>query len=371
MPLSEFDRTQMRRAVELARRGEGYVEPNPMVGCVLAQGETVVAEGWHRGFGMPHAEAEALNAAGDTARGATAYITLEPCAHEGKTPPCANALLAAGVGRVVIGRDDPNPRVAGGGAERLAAAGLLVEVLDESEAALKNECCQLIEPFVKLATAGRPWVIAKWAMTLDGRIATRTGSSQWISSEESRALVHRLRGRVDGVLAGAGTVLADDPLLTARPAGPRVAARIVLDDRAELPVDSRLVATAGEAPVLAVVQDAGSETARALADRGVELLCPEPGTRARRLGDLLDELGRRGMTNLLVEGGPGVLGGFFDAGLVDEVWAFVAPKVVGGSAAPGPVGGEGVGLIAGAWGLAGLGWEPVGDDLLCRGRLRG
>ncbi len=370
MPLSDFDRTQMRRAVELARQGEGYVEPNPMVGCVLAQGETVVGEGWHQRFGMPHAEAEAIRVAGDSARGATAYVTLEPCAHQGKTPPCADALLSAGVERVVIGQRDPNPRVAGGGAETLSEAGVTVEVLDDSEAALRDDCFELIRPFVKLSTTGRPWVIAKWAMTLDGRIATRTGSSQWISGEASRAMVHRLRGRVDGVLAGVGTVRADDPLLTARPAGPREAVRVVLDDRAEMPLESRLVATAGATPVLAVVEDTGADAARALADRGVELFSPEGGAREQRLGALLDELGRRGMTNLLLEGGPGVLGAFFDAGLVDECWAFVAPKVVGGSASPGPIGGLGVELISDARGFAQPRWEQVGDDLLCRARLR-
>ena len=241
---SELDSWQMARALELAARGEGFVEPNPMVGCVIARGAEIIGEGWHRKFGGPHAEVEALHVAGTRARGATLYVTLEPCCHQGKTPPCTDAILASGLGRVVVAQRDPFPAVAGGGIERLRQAGLAVEVgLREAEARRLNA------PYLKLTESGRPWVIAKWAMTLDGKLASRTGDSRWISNEASRAIVHQLRGRVDAIVVGRGTAGQDDPLLTARPAGPRVATRIVLDTRASLASDSQLVTTAGEAPV--------------------------------------------------------------------------------------------------------------------------
>src|SRR5262245_52454147 len=235
----------MRRALELAERGRGAVEPNPLVGAVLVRDGALVGEGWHQRYGGPHAEVHALAAAGPAARGATLHVTLEPCCHPGKTPPCTDAVLAAGVARVVAAMSDPFPRVAGGGLARLRAAGLEVEVgLCEAEA------CRLNAPYLKLLSRGRPWVHAKWAMTLDGKMATRTGDSKWIRGGGSRRLVHELRGRVDAVVVGLGTALADDPALTARPPGPRVATRVVLDGRGALPGDLQVVRTAPETPTL-------------------------------------------------------------------------------------------------------------------------
>ncbi len=330
----ELDAMFMARALELAIRGQGHVEPNPMVGCVIARDGTVVGEGWHRKFGGPHAEVEALKIAGSRAKGATAYVTLEPCCHHGKTPPCTQALIAAGIERVVCGQCDPFPEVSGQGIATLQAAGVAAEVgLMEAEARRLNA------PYLKLVATGRPWIIAKWAMTLDGKIATATGDSKWISGEASRAIVHQLRGQVDGIMIGHGTAKADDPLLTARPAGLRVATRIVVDSRAGLSPNSQLVRTAREAPVLiATTAAAPQHNIDQLTAAGCEIL-PLPLGEGRDEGAavsvlaLLDELGRRRMTNILIEGGSKLLGALFDAGAIDEVHVFIAFKLIGGAAA--------------------------------------
>lgn len=321
MPFSPFDAAAMRRALEVARRGEGFVEPNPLVGGVIAAGERIVAEGWHQRFGGPHAEVVALDAAGVEARGATLFVTLEPCCHHGKTPPCTEAVIAAGISRVVIAARDPFPAVNGGGITALRAAGITVET-----GLLEAEALRLTAPFRMLVTAGRPWVIAKWAMSQDRRAAAPPGAGRWISSSESRALVHELRGRMDAILVGIGTALADDPLLTARPPGPRVPLRIVLDSRARLPLESALVQSVGEAPLLvAVGPDAPATRITALRSAGCEVWQSAVAAPADRLHDLLRFLGERRLTNLLVEGGPHVLREFFTAGLVDEIWQFTAP----------------------------------------------
>src|SRR5687768_16016216 len=291
----------MSRALALALRGEGHVEPNPMVGCVLVRDGQIVGEGFHERFGGPHAEVNALAAAGDQSRGATAYVTLEPCCHHGKTPPCTRALLAAGVKRVVVAVEDPFPQVRGSGIKELREAGIKCEVGVQAE-----EAEWVLAPYRKLIAIGRPWVIAKWAMTLDGKLATRSGDSKWISGEASRQLVHELRGRVDAIVVGRGTAEQDDPLLTARPTGPRVATRIVLDRRATLASSSKLVQTTGDAPVLVVVGQAASEEDQArLRAAGCEVVLLGPH---ESLDELLCELGKRRMTNVLVEGGATVLG---------------------------------------------------------------
>ncbi len=235
----------MARAIELALRGEGAVEPNPMVGCVIMRDGETIGEGFHARFGSPHAEVEALAVAASRAHGADVYVTLEPCCHHGKTPPCTQALISAGVRRVIVAQRDPFAKVAGQGIAELERAGIEVQVgLLESEARALNA------PYLKLLAQGRPWIIAKWAMTLDGKLATRSGDSRWISSPASRGIVHALRGRVDAIMVGRGTAAADDPLLTARPAGLRTATRIVLDSLATLPSDSQLARTAHDGPVI-------------------------------------------------------------------------------------------------------------------------
>ena len=360
----DVENAAMGHALALARRGLGRVEPNPAVGAVVLGADgRIVGEGWHAAFGGPHAETMALAAAGPGARGATLVVTLEPCCHHGKTPPCTDAVIAAGIARVVVASSDPFPEVAGRGLERLRAAGIDVAVGPRAA-----EAERLTAPYRRLVTAGRPWVTAKWAMSLDGRIATCAGDARWISGAESRSVVHSLRGRMDAVLVGIGTALADDPLLTARPAGPRVALRVVADSLARLPLGSRLVRTAREVPVLvAVGPSAPAERVAALEAAGCEVWrgCQPDGT--ERLRALLAHLGGRRITNLLAEGGTGLFGALLDAGLIDEVWAFAAPLLLGGAAAPAVIGGQGVPRIATAPRLEVEEVTRVGDDVLFRG----
>jgi diaminohydroxyphosphoribosylaminopyrimidine deaminase / 5-amino-6-(5-phosphoribosylamino)uracil reductase len=358
MQQHEIDRWHIRRALELAARGQGLVEPNPMVGCVIARGAEIIGEGWHRRFGQAHAEIEALRIAGERAAGATLYVTLEPCCHHGKTPPCTRAVLASGVARVVVAMRDPFPQVQGGGIAELQAAGLSVEV-----GLLEAEAQRLNAPYLKLVETGRPWIIAKWAMTLDGKIATHTGESRWISNQQSREVVHQLRGRVDAVVVGRGTAVQDDPLLTARPPGPRTAMRVVLDTKASLVEDSQLVRTANELPLLvAVGQESLSADRSRLQAAGCEVFVCGGETQAERLGALLAELGRRRLTNVLVEGGGRVLGSLLDMREIDEVHVFIAPKLVGGASAAAPVAGRGIAEMAAALQLEAPHVRQLGDD---------
>lgn len=362
MPASSVDRQFMHRALELALQGQGHVEPNPMVGAVVVRDEQIVGEGWHQKFGGPHAEVHSLKTAGERAKGATLYVTLEPCCHTGKTPPCTEAILASGVRRVVIAHPDPFPEVDGRGIDRLAVAGI-----ECTTGVLEPEAHDLLAPYLKLVTTGRPWVLAKWAMTLDGKIATHSGSSKWITGEESRAVVHQIRGRMDAIVVGSRTALADDPLLTARPPGPRTATRIVLGD---ISADSRLATTLTEAPLIVV--RLGEPTPGRydwLTEGGGELLVLETADHMSQVQAMLEELGRRRMTNVLFEGGGQVLGALFDAGVVDEVHAFVAPKIAGGNGAPSPVAGMGVSQMKSALSLTGVTIAQTGSDMYLRGRL--
>jgi diaminohydroxyphosphoribosylaminopyrimidine deaminase/5-amino-6-(5-phosphoribosylamino)uracil reductase len=362
----------MRRAIEIARRGAGLVEPNPLVGAVIVdEGLRLLGEGWHEKFGGPHAEIMAIANAPGAVRGATLYVTLEPCCHFGKTPPCVDAVLAAGLRRVVVAMSDPFPAVAGQGLRKLREANIEVEV-----GLLEVDAKRLTAPFRKLVEQGRPYVHAKWAMTLDGRLASRTGASKWISNETSRAVVHQLRGRMDAVVIGIGTALADDPLLTARPAGPRVATRVVLDSHARLPGEAQLVNTIGQAPLLIVVGPAApGERIAALRGRGAEVLqlaAGPTGSHNNRpaVAALLAELGRRRMTNVLVEGGGEILGAFFDAQFIDEVHVFIAPKLLGGAAAKSPLAGSGKSLPASLPDLDPAEIEPLAGDIYIHGPLR-
>ena len=352
----------MRRAVELAQLGQGHVEPNPMVGCVVVREDRVLAEGYHRRYGGPHAE---VVAAGDQPfagkwSGATLYLTLEPCSHWGKTPPCSELLVRLAPSRVVIACRDPFPLVDGRGIDRLRQAGIATEVGCLAEAAE-----QLIAPFRKLQSQRRPWVIAKWAMSLDGKIATHSGDSQWISSAESRQHVHQLRGRVDAILVGSQTALADDPLLTARPPGPRTPLRVVIDSRASLPTSSRLATTAAEYPTLLWTSPAAPDDAlEQLRSCGVETLVCSANSPQERLLALLDELGRRRCTNLLVEGGGQLLGSLRDLDQIDEAQVFIAPLLIGGQQALSPMLGSGADRLSAACHLSHCQWLPIGSDLL-------
>lgn len=362
----------MHRALALAERGRGQVEPNPMVGCVLVSQEgEILGEGWHEKYGSNHAEVNALLDAekrGNSVVGATAYVTLEPCSHYGKTPPCALALVKARVARVVAAMSDPFPEVSGKGFKILEDAAISVSVgVGEEEARRLNA------PYLKLVTAGRPWVTAKWAMTLDGKIATRIGSSRWITSGEARDFVHETRARMDAVLVGAGTVLADDPMLNARPKSGKVLRqplRVVADARLETPLTSKLVQTAREFPVLlAVGSKVPAEKIQPFETAGCEIFRFTRSERAGQMAELLDELGRRRLTNLLVEGGSSVFGALLDLQEIDEVQAFIAPKLCGGRDAVTPIGGHGIERMEKAFQLETPQFIQLGPDVLLTGRV--
>ncbi|WP_425617173.1 bifunctional diaminohydroxyphosphoribosylaminopyrimidine deaminase/5-amino-6-(5-phosphoribosylamino)uracil reductase RibD [Anatilimnocola sp. NA78] len=367
---AEMDQRFMRRALELAARGQGSVEPNPMVGCVIVRAGQIVGEDYHQRYGGPHAEIEALRAAGEAAKGSTLYVTLEPCCHFGKTPPCSQAVIAAGVSRVVAAMRDPFPQVSGQGVAELQAAGVQIEL-----GLLEQEARELNAPYLMLVGNRRPWIIAKWAMTLDGKIATRTGRSKWISGPESREVVQQLRSRVDAVLIGRRTAELDDPLLTARLATgqkpARVATRIVLDSQASLSLHSQLVKTAREVPLLVVTSEQAEATkVAALQAAGAEVLSIAASSAAERLRELFKELGKRRLTNVLCEGGGQLLGSLFDDQLVDEVHCFIAPKIFGSAQAAGPVAGQGIELPDLAADLDAPVWQQMGSDLYVRGQLR-
>lgn len=321
---NDFDVKMMRRALALARQAEGYVEPNPKVGCVIVRNGKVIGEGQHRKFGGPHAEVAALRACSGNPRGAEVYVTLEPCAHFGKTPPCVAALIEAGVRRVIFPFKDPNPLVQGRGARALRKAGIGV-----SSGLCVNDAAELMAPFLTRMLLGRPYVIAKWAQSIDGNLVGNV-ENRWISGEKSRHWVHDLRARVDAIMVGSGTVLRDDPQLTARDVRlKRRALRVVLDRRLRIPIDSKLARSAAKVPVLIFTEARRLNTrvARDLRRRGVEVIeCP---TKSKGLNTVLGTLAERGVTNLLVEGGPSVLTSFFRSGLVDEANVFVAPKILG------------------------------------------
>lgn len=322
------------RALELAAKADYRTSPNPMVGCVIVQDGSVLGEGLHEQAGGPHAEVMALRSAGGRARGATAYVTLEPCSHQGRTPPCTQALLAAGVWRVVIAMLDPDLRVRGRGVRILRERGVHVDVGVRGE-----EASDLNRAYVHHRMTGRPLVSAKFACSLDGRIATRTRESRWITGEEARGHAHRLRHQHDAILVGIGTVLADDPMLDARFPGARQPLKVVLDSRGRTPAMARV--RLGPAPLLI--------------DRGDDL------------AGLLGRLGDRGVLSLLVEGGARVLGSFFDAGLVDRVYAYLNPSVIGGEGAPMAVAGVGVASLGERARLSRVGTERLGDDMLVTG----
>ena len=354
----------MQRALEEAELGRGRVEPNPLVGAVVVKDGRSQGSGHHERFGGPHAEIIALERAGKQAAGATLYVTLEPCCHHGKTPPCTSAIIASGIVRVVAAMRDPFPQVSGQGLAMLERAGLAVE-----SGCLEQAARSLNAPYLKRVTTGLPFVTAKWAMTLDGKTAVKTGDSRWISSEASRRLVHELRGRMDAIVAGIGTVVADDPLLTARPPGPRSPTRVVLDSHAQLPLSSRLVQTAAECPVLVAVTDsAGDLECSNLRAHGCEVVV-FPESRRIPIGPLLEELSRRGMTNVLVEGGGHVVGSFLDAHQLDAVDVFIAPVVEGGNHLHTPVRGTGCPAMSDAIRLAQVAVTQVDVDLRLRGTV--
>ncbi|MBO8483816.1 MAG: bifunctional diaminohydroxyphosphoribosylaminopyrimidine deaminase/5-amino-6-(5-phosphoribosylamino)uracil reductase RibD [Bacteroidetes bacterium] len=351
----------MKMAVSLAGKGAGHVSPNPMVGAVIVKDDRVISRGWHKVFGGLHAETDALASCAESPAGATMYVTLEPCCHYGKQPPCTSAIIKAGISRVVVGMTDPNPLVGGKGISILREHGIEVCTgLLEKEIRYQNRI------FLKYITQRRPWTVLKWAMTLDGRIAAASGDSRWVSCEESRYYVHTLRGRYMGIMAGIGTVLADNPMLNCRTDGMRQPVRIIVDSHASLPEDSAIVRTAGEyRTVLAHTADAMQEGLEPLRGCGIDTVeCAATENGMVNLDDLMSRLGAMGIDSVLVEGGAELDWSLVSAGLADEHYIFVAPKIIGGKAAKGPVGGNGFGKMSDALGLDIESVTTSGEDIL-------
>lgn len=362
---TNLDISYMQRALDLAELARGKTSPNPTVGAVIVKGEEVIGEGYHQKAGADHAEVAAMKSAGGDLKGATVYVTLEPCCHTGRTGPCTDALIEAGVSRVVVASLDPSSKVNGKGLEILKGAGMEVEVVDGLVAARARSQNEF---FRKHAVTGLPFVIFKSAMSLDGKIATVTGDSKWISCKESRELVHALRGEVDAIAVGAGTVKIDDPMLTCRLGGDyRQPLRVVFDSQAGISPESQLVRTAGDFKTLVfVTRDAPAEKVEQLKKQGIEVVTV--GSRRGRVdvGEALRRLGSRSpaILSLLLEGGPALAASFIEAGMIDKVMTFIAPKLIGGEAAKTPVEGHGFHAVGDAMQLYRMSHERVGDDVL-------
>ena len=370
--LSTVDQEYLSQAIELGRNGLGEVSPNPQVGAVIVKGGELLGEGWHQRYGEAHAELNAIaDCDSNDLRGATLYVSLEPCCHQGQQPPCTDAILTAGIARVVVASDDPSDKANGRGLGILRDEGVDVQVATGDLAAtarLENQS------FRKHARSGKPWVLFKSAMSLDGKVATREGDSQWISDASSREKVHQWRSEVDAVVVGIGTAIADDPQLTVRlPGSQRQPRRIVFDSEARLPLDSQLVEQAPEVELIVIVSRAAPRSAvEALETAGAQVLSVSGENEPVRVSDALTQLGAldRPVTSMLLEGGPHLAGAFFDAGEIDELRLFVAPLVIGGASARDPIEGMGASTIAEATRAVSLTTELVADDVLLSARLR-
>jgi len=366
---TDTDVRHLRRAIELAARARGQTSPNPIVGAVVVKEDRVVGEGITQPPGEDHAEVMALAESGEHAAGATMYLSLEPCCHHGRTPPCTDAILSAGIRRVVIASDDPTPKAAGRGPGILRDEGVKVDFVDGD---IADAARMLNQPFLKHARTGRPLVIFKSAMTLDGKVATRTGDSQWISGEASRARAHRWRAESDAVAVGIGTALVDDPRLTARVEGvARQPRRVVFDSEGRLPLDSRLVKDVSDVPLIVVCARAAKRTSvEALQAAGVDVIVATGENEGARVQHALDELGAREIQSLLLEGGPHLAGAFLEAEEIDEVRVFIAPVLLGGAKARTAVEGIGFGEIAAAPRPLAIETERIDDDVLFVARFK-
>lgn len=361
----------MLRAIELARKGEGKTNPNPLVGAVIVKDGRIIGEGYHAMYGHLHAERNAIASLKESAKGATLYVTLEPCCHYGKTPPCTDAVLKNRIARVVIGSRDPNPKAAGKGAKLLRKAGVEVE-----EDFMREECDALNPVFFHYITTKTPYVVMKYAMTADGRIATKTGASKWITGEASRMEVQRMRGRYMGIMTGIGTVLQDDPLLNVRVEGKRSPIRIICDSALRIPLDSRICRTAEKYPTIIACTRYGEEKKTELEMMGVEVIKipgqqESPGSQEMpdtkvNLRSLMEILGVRNIDSILLEGGGRLNEGALRAGIVQEIRAFVAPKIFGGETARSPVAGTGAAFLSQAVALRYRGMQQFEEDLMLR-----
>lgn len=362
----------MRRAIELAKKGSGHVNPNPLVGAVIVRDGEIIGEGYHECYGQLHAERNAIANAkkrGNSLEGSTIYVTLEPCCHYGKTPPCTEAIIEEKIARVVVGSDDPNPLVSGKGFQMLREKG--IEVIPHF---LKEECDAMNHVFFHYIRTGTPYVAMKYAMTMDGKIACYTGDSKWVIGEESRAHVQTLRNHYKGIMAGIGTVLADDPMLNCRIEGGRDPIRIIADSHLRIPMDSQLVRTAGQQPlIVACLPDADEEKAAQLQEKGVEVLripgvttadITEEQKEVISLPVLMKELGARKIDGILLEGGGQLNESALQAGIVDRIYCYIAPKIFGGAQAKTPVEGQGLTRAADAWQFNRIGMQEFGQDIL-------
>lgn len=362
----------MRRAIELAKKGSGHVNPNPLVGAVIVRDGEIIGEGYHECYGQLHAERNAIANAkkrGNSLEGSTIYVTLEPCCHYGKTPPCTEAIIEEKIARVVVGSDDPNPLVSGKGFQMLREKG--IEVIPHF---LKEECDAMNHVFFHYIRTGTPYVAMKYAMTMDGKIACYTGDSKWVTGEESRAHVQTLRNHYKGIMAGIGTVLADDPMLNCRIEGGREPIRIITDSHLRIPMDSQLVRTAGQQPlIVACLPDADEEKAAQLQEKGVEVLripgvttadITEEQKEVISLPVLMKELGARKIDGILLEGGGQLNESALQAGIVDRIYCYIAPKIFGGAQAKTPVEGQGLTRAADAWQFNRIGMQEFGQDIL-------
>lgn len=365
------DSQYMQRALELAASGWGWVNPNPLVGAVIVKDGRIIGEGYHRRFGAPHAEREALASCSESPEGATLYVTLEPCCHSGKTPPCTEAIIPSGISKVVMGSHDPNPLVAGGGKAQLLEAGIEV-----ATGCKTDECDRLNRIFFYYIRNKSPYVLLKYAMTADGKVATRTGASRWISGEESRNDTHWLRGRYAAIMAGIGTVMSDDPLLNCRIEGGHDPLRVICDSSLRISPDSQIAKSAKDIPTLIATcpgaTDARSRNENArrqLEEQGCEVAVVPEKEGHVDLAFLMELLGQRGIDSVLVEGGPTLHGAALEAGVVNAIRCYIAPMAFGGTAAPSPIGGLGVAAPAEAYRLKNVEYAAHGNDISMEGEV--
>ena len=357
----------MHRAFELAKKGTGKVNPNPLVGAVIVKNDTVIGEGYHEFFGGPHAEINAFQSAKESVKGATMYVTLEPCSHYGKTPPCAEAIVKNKIAKVVIGMLDPNPLVAGRGVQILEENGIEVDF-----GYMCPELSHMNRVFLKYIQSKKPYVIMKTAMTLDGKISSKTGDSKWVSNHKSRARVHELRNELKAIMVGVDTVIFDDPLLTCRIDGKltRNPVRVVVDSNCRIPLDAKILNSADKAKtIVAVTKKSNQYKLRQIEALGNHVLLTEDKNGKVDLVDLMNKLGADGIDGILLEGGATLNFSALQEGIVDEVVSFVAPKIIGGSVAKTPVGGEGIDTMENAIELNEMELKQLGNDLMITGKI--
>lgn len=364
----ELDNQYMKIAMDLARKGEGYTSPNPLVGAVIVKDGRIIAEGCHEYYGGPHAEINAMSNTIEDMRNSTIYVTLEPCSHYGKTPPCAEAIVRSGIARVVIACRDPNPLVSGRGIMILEKAGIQVEV-----GVLEEEGKRLNEIFFNYISTKLPFVIMKTAMTLDGKIATKTNASKWITGKMSREYVHELRHRVSGVMVGIGTILADDPSLTTRLSTRKGkdAVRIIVDSKARIPLTSKVLNLKSEArTIIAVTEEANKDKIQMILEQGADVIIVPSVNGRVDMKELMKELGKRKIDSILLEGGSDLNYSALEAGIVHKVISFISPKIIGGNTAKTPVGGEGKALMEGAYKLEYMKTHLIGEDIMIEGYIK-